>query len=310
MVGSLRTPVGLKPQMRPSVRKGNRLALDGNQADAIAFSGVSSRRGKDRLVYHCSPMKSVLFTCGIGDFIAMESYFTPAERAEVESIHWASRARASLMDLIPFVFPNVKTHKIERDTWGAPFTRTFCISSRKELPGLDPSVHDWSVKIIVDDFKRGRRRFQGSTLVGRKLADISALNLPARYFVLHPYSENARTPVRDLSAEELSFACKRIQRIMSIVVINKGGNCNPIPGTIDLSDQLTLPESIEVVKQSSGFVGAASVFSVVASKVLPPQKLFIKGSLDLKMNYSNFYYAPHRTHDFVAQNLMRILQRV
>lgn len=255
-------------------------------------------------------MKSVLFTCGIGDFIAMESYFTKSERESVSSIHWASRARVSLMDLIPFVFPNVKTHKIERDTWGAPFTRTFCISSRKELPGLDPSVDDWSVKIIVDDFKRGRRRFQGSTLASSKLADISGLNLPASYFVFHAYSENARTPIRDLTAEELAFAAKRIQRSHAIVIVNKGGQGLPIPGAIDLSDQLTLLEAIEVTKQASGFVGAASVFSVVASKVLPPAKLFIKGSLDLKINYSNFYYAPHRTHDFVAQNLLRILQRV
>ena len=251
----------------------------------------------------------VLLTCGIGDFIAMESHFTAKERDDVMVIHWASRARQTLMELTPFVFKNVEKHVIERDTWGEPFTKTFCISSRKELPRLDPSVIDWSVKGIVNEVKSGRRKYEGSTLVKQQLCDISRLKLPDKYFVVHPYSENARTPVRDLTNDEWLFAHNRLRTLgMPIVIVNKGGeSIRQLPGVTDLTNQLSLAEAIEVTKRGTGFVGAASLFSVIASKIMPINRLFIKGSRDLKMNYSWFYYAPHRTNTFVSDSLLRTM---
>jgi hypothetical protein len=250
----------------------------------------------------------ILLTCGLGDFIAMASYFTDAERASVQTIHWATRARESLMQLVPFVFPNVAEHVVERDTWGAPFSKTFCISSRAELPGLDPAVTDWSVKFIVEDVKRKRRKYQGSTLANGALCDISRLDLPARYYVVHPHSENARTPIRDLTSEEWAGVHRHLhQRGIPIVIVNKGGERLPEQlGVIDLSDQLTLLEAIEVTKHAAGFVGAASLFSVIASKTLPIERIRIKGSADLKKNYYWFYYAPHATNAFITDDLLKM----
>jgi hypothetical protein len=254
-------------------------------------------------------MKRVLFTCGVGDFIAMESYFTAAEREDVEAIHWASRARQTLMELVPFVFQNVKEHIIERDSWGPPFSRTFCISSRRELPRLNPSVHDWSVKIIVGEVRHRLRHYRNSTLVAHQLCNISHLNLPPYYFAVHPYSDNARTPIRDLTHEEWRLAHARLQdRNIPLVVVNRGDELlQSLPGVIDLTNKLTLLEAIEVTKHAAGFIGAASVFSVVASKTLPSNRLFIKGSRDLKLNYSAFYYAPHKTNSFVNDSLLGAL---
>jgi hypothetical protein len=251
----------------------------------------------------------VLLTCGIGDFIALESYLTRAEREAVEVIHWASRARAALMALIPFVFRNVKRHVVERDTWGAAFTKTFCISSAKELPGLAKGVRDWSVGVIVNDYRRKQRHYDQSSVIANRLCDVSRLGLPEKYFVVHPYSENARTPVRDLTRDEWLLAYKRLnQRSIPIVIVNTGGErLESLPDVIDLTNRLTLLEAIEVTKGAAGFIGAASLFSVVASKTLPADRLFIKGSKDLKMNYATFYYAPLRGNAFVDPKLASIL---
>lgn len=250
----------------------------------------------------------ILLTCGLGDFVAIESHLSPSERASVTAIHWATRQRAALEQLVPFVFPNLKAQHVERDTWGPPFSRTFCVSSRKELPGLAPEVVDFSVGGVVDQVRRGRRTFHGSTLVRHRLADVASLGLPPAYYVAHPYSENVRTPVRDLDALEWANVCRRLHaRGVPLVVVNRGDERMPAwPGVIDLSDRLSLHEAIEVTKGAAGFVGAASVFSVVASKVVPANRLFIKGGADLKRNYSTFYYAPHVTNAIVHADLLTV----
>jgi len=253
---------------------------------------------------------AILLTCGLGDFVALESHLSPAEREAVTAIHWATRNRESLLALVPFVFPNVADHVIERDTWGAAFTREFSVASRAEFPDLDSAVLDWNVRSIVDDVWHGRRKYHGSTVARTQFANISRLKLPAEYFVVHPFSENARTEVRDLRVEEWMVTRAYIHGRCDarIVIVNKGGERLPHPaGVIDLTNQLTLLEAIEVTKGASGFIGCASVFSVVAAKVLPEDRLFIKGNKYLRKYFHWFYYAPHEGNAFISTDLLKIL---
>jgi hypothetical protein len=96
------------------------------------------------------------------------------------------------------------------------------------------------------------------------------------------------------------------------VIINKGDErMKQYPNVIDLSDQLSLLEAIEVTKQSSGFIGASSIFSVVASKVLAPGQIFIKGYKLLKDEFAWFYYAPHEdASQLVVQDLTSIIPKL
>jgi len=251
--------------------------------------------------------RRILLTCGVGDFIAMDAYLTPAERASVTAIHWASRQRETLLPLMPFVFPNLTEHVIERDTWGPAFSKTFCIHSRAELPGLPADVIDWSVRVFVDEFRKRQREYHGSAIVAQQLVDVARLGLPAQYYVVHPYSENARTPIRDLSAPEWSHVYRSLKaRAIPIVIVNRGSEQVPrAGGVIDLTNQLTLLEAIEVTKRAAGFIGAASLFSVVASKTIAVQRMFVKGSRDLQRNFATFYYAPHVSSGFIYDSLTR-----
>lgn len=252
----------------------------------------------------------ILLTCGIGDFVAIESYVTPEERAAVTAVHWATRARESLMSLIPFVLPNVQEHVVERDTWGAPFTDDFCISSRGQLPELDPAVVDWSVRTFVPEIITGARQYSGSTLVNATLCDIGRLNLPRRYIAVHPFSENARALERDMTAAEWMATQRYASRLdVPLVIINKGGGrmLDQFGNCVDLSDQLTLAEAIEVTKRASAFVGCASIFSVIAAKTLDHESLFIKTNWSARRHYFWLYYAPQWTNSFVAESLLDIL---
>lgn len=251
-------------------------------------------------------MSRVLLTCGIGDFIAIESHLTAEERAGVEAIHWATRARESLMDLIPFVFPNVKEHVVERDTWGEPFSETFCITSRAELPDLDPEVVDWNVRDIAGEIRTGARSFHGSCLLRQKLANIESL---PRYFVIHPFSENARTSERDLSYMEWMAAQRYVHsRGYATVIVNKGGQPMPTQfGVFDYSDKLSILQTLEVTKRAAGFIGCASFPAVLAAQSLTSEWLFVKSNRSVKTFFYWLYYAPQESNAFLTDDLRKIL---
>lgn len=252
----------------------------------------------------------ILLTCGVGDFIAIESFLTSAETRAVDTIYWATRARTTILPLIPFVFPNVKHHVVVKDSWGEAFTEDFCVESSEDLPDLPDNVIDLSIKRIHAAMLRGTRRYRGSFLEKRQLAVIDDLQLPERYFVVHPHSENARTADRDMTAAEWTEIWKQLRSMnIPVVIINKSDKkLKQYPGVIDLTNKLDILQSIEVVKQSNGFIGSSSVFSVVASKVLARNQLYIKGHTLLKNVYSSLYYAPiEDSQQLVVQNLSRIV---
>lgn len=257
-------------------------------------------------------MSRILLTCGIGDFIAMESHAPLVEREEVTAIHWATRAREPLMELVPFVFPNVTEHVVERDIWGAPFTAEFCVASAAELPDMATGVEDWSVKIVSDEIRAGLRRFHGSALLRQPLCSLERLKLPDRYFVVHPFSENARTVERDLNPTEWVAALRYIDASgYKIVVVNKGGERMPLPfDALDLSDELSMLEAIEVTKRAAGFVGCASFPAVIAAQSLTSEWLYVKSNRPLKKFFYWLYYAPQESNAFLTDDLLKILPNV
>lgn len=258
-------------------------------------------------------MSRILLTCGAGDFIALESFLTLKERCEVTEIFWATRARSLIEQLVPWVFPNVIAQTVVRDTWGDDFQAGFCVHSASELSeGTPTDVVDLNIDKVVTEARAGYRRYRGSSLALAQLASISHLDLPERYFVVHPYSQNARTEDRDLSHDEWALACRLLRAArVPVVVVNQGDDrYKSFPGVIDLTDKLSFLEALEVTRRASGFIGAASVFSVLAAKNLTEQQLFVKGNPSLKRDYSWFYYAPHSTNNFVNGDLKKVLPRI
>lgn len=252
----------------------------------------------------------VLLTCGIGDFIALESFLTPRELNSVTEIHWATRAREALQPLLPFVFPNLTSQVIVRDDFGDAFEEGFAVESAADLPELtDNLVVDWSFKGISEDVHAGHRRYEGSSLTKKQLANVTCIE-NSKYFVVHPYSENARTTDRDMTKQEWIMTCRMLRaRGYGIIVLNKGTEkLPPQPGVEDLTNKLSLLEALEITRNASGFIGASSVFSVLAAKVCPPNNVFIKGHNLLKNFYADIYYP--LTPDVVTNDLLKTLPKL
>ena len=254
----------------------------------------------------------VLLTCGIGDFISIESHLTQAEREGVTAIHWATRARREIETLVPEAFPNVVEHVIERDTWGAPFTPEFCVSSRAELPNLPDDVVDWNVAAIADEIRRGAREYRGSSLIRRELIP-PTYTLPNEYIVVHPYSENAPAAARDLTCAEWYCVQQRAKRMrLPIVIVNKGMARFPVQvrdvQVRDFTNMLSVREVVEITKGASMFVGCSSFPAIVAAQTLPAERLFVKAYPAVKKFFYWFYYAPQITNAFVTDDLRKIMQ--
>ena len=261
-------------------------------------------------------MSAVLLTCGLGDFVAIDSFLTEGERLSVDTIHWATRARKALEAMVPFVFPNAQVHIIERDDFGAPFTPDFCVSSRDELPNLPPDVIDMSVANVAADVRAGARAYTGSRFVERTVtaATFAALErvyaLPPRYMVVHPFSENARTAERDLTQEEwLAVQRYAAERDLCMVVLNQGGERlqNSTAAVLDLSDRTGILEAIEITKHAEVFLGCSSVFAAIAAKVLPQPRVFVKANHSVKRFFYWLYYSPLDTNTFVTDDLRKII---
>lgn len=257
---------------------------------------------------------NLFFSCGVGDFVALESFLTDKEKENTSRVYLATRAADSIAQLAPFVFPHLKEITVPEIPWGKPFSTTFCITKKEELKTKFNHTqdlttwHDFGVVSLIDEIKKGKRTFNRSTLIEKKLTPLSKFNLPKNYFVIHPNSYNAPTVIRDLTDEEW----RRIQtwlqkRKQPYVILNKCGKTTPVCSLgINLANATNLLEAIEISKKASGYLGCASAFSVVVSKLnIPHNNIFIKGHQDLRDNFTDFYYQPMR-HNRVFTSLLNL----
>lgn len=267
-------------------------------------------------------MSKVLFTCGVGDFIAIETWLTPAEKEAVVVIYWATRARKTIQESInlKLIFPNLQEQISLYENWCSAEEwsddirsgKIYCIQSKSDVPTLGTNVgNDVIDYSIVKILERPETPYSNSAYLRNILADIGKFNLPEKYVCIHPYSSNAIAPFRDISAEEWNSVRKYLNNnnIQGVVIGTHSNKSTPIPfdqRLLNLTDRTSIAEALEITKKSSAFIGSSSVFSVLAAKALPEEKVFIKGHHTLKsssyLSYKvmykyrrplgNFYYHP------------------
>lgn len=302
----IRAAIENKPKKYPTispivkVKQGNQSRLLKSQAEAVR--------------------DSVLFTGGIGDFFAIESFMTTPQREGVKFVFLATRAAKAIKSIIEAapIFPNLLNVTILHDDWSTVFC-TFSLEHLKALSGMHkwhidfsqipPEVADYSIFYVFDEITKGRRHYNHSNIIAHPLADISKFSLPDRFTFLQPYSPNdSQGGKRDFSDAEWSATLRRLRSTdqKGVVVVNSSSHYVPNdPSIIDLSNRTTICEGIEIAKGCNEFIGVDSCFAAIVTKFLPNESITIKSVNEHYTNYLKVYCSPKTEFGFVCSDISK-----
>lgn len=269
----------------------------------------------------------IFVTAGAGDFLSILGFMTDAEKESVQRIFYATRAEKLIKLLTPKVFPNLKeeitacneftpSEELNKNPTQKDLVDKFCVHSKQDLierfPLLIPAssmlrAEDFTMMKIAQEAIDGKRKYNPlKEILNSTIVEVdSPYNFP--YVFIHPWSDNQRYEERDFSNDECERVVKYLEKKnMYGLVINKSDDAFPVKSEwiIDATNKYTFLESIELLKKAKGgFIGTASVFSVLASKLFFPDSIIIKGSPELRRGWHLFYYAPHKYNYFIHPNL-------
>jgi len=257
--------------------------------------------------------ESVLFTGGIGDVLALESFFPAEKRRNLRSIYYATRAAGTLRH----IFDTLDDYRhVAQQTLWTDFSHFFCFFSKEEVhrrlqeakkkpPGNWFMVQDWSIFSKFPHLQPSQ--FVGSSCLRQSMCQIK-YHLPDRFITIVPESPNdTRDPNRKLQAAEWERIISYLVREnLHGVVVNSGTQTAPVHDRIlDLSGQTTFGAAVEVLKLSQGYIGVDSSLSVLAAQRFYGNtgRLYVKSRNQHLYNYQRIYYAPHQSFGFVKHDL-------
>jgi len=291
------------------------------------------------MLSHCNKsfIFDILITGGVGDFLAIESFFSQKEE-NIRYVYYATRAQKEISELFD-VLPNYNIQHINYfDRFSRKLPTIWDINhlNRITRSKLDPAIHDYSIKVKFNEIRRNQyKHHNGSSFLKYELVkDIkSKFNLPSNYIVVHPCSRASyrRAARRELTPFEWKFLLAEMPGRSSCGKTGLfkdtlgGGDFRLLGGTsqqkivvlntwpdyqmpnnkniIDLTNKTTLIESIEILKNSNGYFGIDSALSVLAAKLFGSEKLYIRHfgrsrKFHLWRN-TDVYYYPHKSLEFL-----------
>ena len=261
------------------------------------------------------------FSCGVGDFIAIESRMSHYEKESVTEVVFCTRQHEMLERLIrdSNMFPNcVKFTSLHNRWWkkpGDPYL--FCVGNKYSINSIPEvnlsssyieSLEDFSVDHVINDINYKRRELTKSSIVEfiKRQNEVDCFTLPERYTVIHPFSNNRQHPERDFDSSDWSVVYSYALNNKTHCVILNDQDCS-IPRShrlINLSTQTTLYESFKILEGAEAFIGCASVLSVYASRLDIPTT--IKGNWNHLLSNGatrEFYYGQQRKNLTVTAKL-------
>ncbi len=146
--------------------------------------------------------------------------------------------------------------------------------------------------------------YTGSSALAGTLAEVS---LPDRPFVAvcsHSTRYNPRGRAFDLNDWAEVLATLERLDLLGVVVCGLSVRLPDHPRLIDRQGQLTLPQSVEVVKRAVGYVGIDSWPSVLAAKLFPLDRLAVKSTPhSFGRKHAAFYFAPWTEFPFLSERV-------
>lgn len=256
--------------------------------------------------------EGILLTGGIGDVFAVQSYFPPEWKQTLRKVYYATPAAAEASTLLSEAYPQAEHAILYGDKQyfrnkGCPFYR------KEELVHIDcpdwEDVEDCSIIPMFEQIERGYYRYTGSHYIQNQTDDLSRIELPAKYVVLQPDSQNA-SPNRNFTAKDWETTIGFLHRngLKGVILRQCSYESSPLPrdtALIDLSNATTLFESIEILKLAKGYIGIDSCISVLASK-LYQDHLCVKSVNPHFYRWQEVYLAPRTQFSFVKHEINKI----
>jgi len=263
------------------------------------------------LQYVYSRYEEIFITGGLGDVFLLESFFSNEMRNVLKTINFATRTSnilINLLNIIPkHIFPNLKNLNVIHNN----FSEFWCFFSKpdfiKRMPKLSNKVEnsiDWSIAVIFPYIRHKILKFNGSSFVKHKIIDIDKFDLPLNYLAIAPYSTDKRMKNRDFSNKDWDILLNKLEERNIIGVVLDTGN-NGIPKSnnlINLQNKTNLAESIEIVKNSKGYIGIDSCLSVIASFV-HDNNIMVKSVNQHLYNCKDIYFYTKKNFDFIVKEI-------
>jgi hypothetical protein len=225
--------------------------------------------------------KAVLVTGGIGDFLAIEPFFF-ANDEDINTVFLATRGHFEIAELIRKKYKDIALRNLlptfPKDLY-CFVTKTQliqCLKSRNIFYPIEfEKAEDYSIFKLFPQIHNDTAKLSPSRYMQDSLCDLAEFNLPKNYVALVGNSlRDTRTAAtgRNFIPEEYENCLKCIAMPLVCVFCQCS---NPNPAIMHLKGTSVI-QSIELVKQSKGYVGIDSWLSVIAGQSLPADKVKIK----------------------------------
>lgn len=261
----------------------------------------------------------------MGDFLAIEKFMSPQEKARVTEVHCCTRQFKNLKRLIETsnMFPKLQQCVSIHDDWWTwtggddwhnenlknPKCLPFCVWDKFSVertvgkviqePLLTELV-DLCATNVLKSIEDGERTPHTSSIYEYlKNTPMLLPQLPDKYVVIHPCSYNLPADHRDFTAADWQQVVQYLHtnEMQGIIVNTVPGNDlaeydSLIPKSkwlTDLTNQTELIASLKIVEQAEKFIGCASVLSVLFSNKTK-KDCFLKTTIPHDSDAMWFYY--------------------
>lgn len=259
------------------------------------------------------PYEIIFLSGGIGDIIALESFFSDDQRQKLKTICYGTNKQIIAQKLFESL-PNYSSLKNHLIVWN-DFSSFWCFLHKHEciqkLSTIPPELQEAEDFGIVPKFPEingGRLIYNGSSFLKHKICDISNFCTPPNYVCICPYSTDKRGGGRDFDDQDWAATLYYLikNKIMG-VILNTGNDYIPDNSAIvNLSNKTTINQAIEILKKSRGYIGIDSCISVLATKIFDYPDLMIKSKNQHLYSNKHIYYAPKKNFNFLNNNITKM----
>ena len=170
-------------------------------------------------------------------------------------------------------------------------------------------VEDWCIGTKFMEIIHRQYKFQGSSFLKHKLADVTHL-LPNEPFWLcqfdSPHNDENHRRWRQLDKRDLRGVLKTLQDHNMLGVVVDDYRADHPPDNfrfVDMVGSTNLAESIELLKHAEGYIGLDSCMANLACQRFDKNHLRIKAVNGHYHMWKAVYCAPHTNFDFVRTSL-------